>query len=98
MANKFKTDRPVIIPAMTEEIVKPVLSELQSPEPAAPSALGKKKLKESLIAPVEAKPDGKTFTVYMEVDLMADVDRVAKAQGKNRSQFISDLLKATLYE
>ena len=87
MANPFKT---------TENKAKPN-THVEKPTPAPAPPAQPKPTEEPKSNPLAGmileKPIGKTYAVYLDVDLVEEIDRLAKVNKTNRSKIINILLR-----
>lgn len=83
MANPFKTTENKAKPNIHVEKPTPVKTEAPAPEPAANPLAGM----------ALEKPAGKSYAVYLDVDLVEEIDRLAKLNKTNRSKIINILLR-----
>lgn len=92
MANPFGSAKnpvqPHVMPPAVEE--KPVEAEAAAPV--------KKKAKKSALSDlVEKRPDAKNYTVYLDMDLIEEIDRFAKESKTNRSKIINKVLRNAIF-
>lgn len=83
MANPFKT---------TENKAKPNIHV--APVPVAdPEPVAEEPKSNPLAGMNLEKPTGKSYAVYLDVDLVEEIDRLAKLNKTNRSKIINILLR-----
>lgn len=46
---------------------------------------------------IEEKPEGKSYAVYLDVDLVTEIDRIAKENKTNRSRIMNVLLRQAIF-
>lgn len=93
MANPFADAKNEVKPKEKHTEPIPVV-EIQSetiPE-------SKKSKKNPVAGLIEEKPGGKSGAVYLDLDVWAGLDKVAKENKTNRSRIINALLRQALFE
>lgn len=103
MANPFTNTKntvlprePFVVPDIEVE-EKPVPVEEVKPEPTAAPKKAKKK-KSSFAGLVEPKSEAKSFALYLDIDLVEELDRIAKENKTNRSKIVNALLRQIVFE
>lgn len=87
MANEFKTAKSRVKPNFHVEPPTPAPAPPAQPAPAATE-------KSNPLAGMNLeKPTGKSYAVYLDVDLVEEIDRLAKVNKTNRSKIINILLR-----
>jgi hypothetical protein len=86
MANPFKTTENKAKP--NTHVEKPTHVPVADPAPVAEEP------KSNPLAGMNLeKPTGKSYAVYLDVDLVEEIDRLAKVNKTNRSKIINLLLR-----
>ena len=101
-SNRFKGNKPTIdfddpvvltsVPAEVEQEVVPVKEKVES------QTVEVVDVKDILADGENAKPRGKTYSIYFEADVMAAIDKLAKQSKLPRSKVINKLLRTMLFK
>jgi hypothetical protein len=83
MANPYKTVKNGAKPNIHVEDTTPTPIPVADPEPESNPLAGMNL----------EKPTGKSYAVYLDVDLVEEIDRLAKVNKTNRSKIINLLLR-----
>lgn len=97
MPNPFNTNRNTVAPHRVEKaLVEEKTEVLVEPEKKEPAP--KKPKKKNLLAGlIEEKPEGKSYALYLDVDLVEEIDRLAKETKTNRSRIVNVLLRKEIF-
>lgn len=94
MPNPFKTERNTVAPHIIEEVAEEKVIVEPEKKEAAPK---KSKKKNPLAGLIEEKPEGKSYALYLDVDLVEEIDRLAKETKTNRSRIVNVLLRKEIF-
>ena len=97
--NEIKPKEKFIVPDIDVEVEEQeeVAVEVKQPEPIAAPKRGKKK-KNPVAGLITAKSEAKSFALYLDVDLVEELDRIAKENKTNRSKVVNVLLRQIVFE
>lgn len=95
MANPFKDTKNEVKPHVKPIVPEPVEEVAAvAPTPPAPK---KEKKKNPLAGLIEAKSGGKSYALYLDTDLVEEIDRLAKENKTNRSKIVNILLRKEIF-
>ena len=102
MANPFKTAENPVTPVTPSKKEAPVVAEVveeKAHEIEKPVAPKKEKKRNPLAGLVKDKPKARSYALYLDDDVVAEIDRLAKeGSNLNRSKIANALLRRGLFD